>query len=87
MVDWIQKLDEILKLNGRELLTHAGKVSHEMAMLRSAEEYGKYQEEMQLISKELSLKELEEDMKHLKVLKKMGNIQSVQINEQKTNGK
>ena len=72
MVDWIQKLDDILKLNGRELLTHAGKISHEMAMLRSAEEYGKYQEEKRLISKDLSLKELEEDVKHLKVLKRNG---------------
>ena len=72
MVDWIQKLDDILKLNGRELLTHAGKISHEMAMMRSAEEYGKYQEEKRLLSKELSLKELEEDVKHLKVLKRDG---------------
>ena len=72
MVDWIQKLDDILKLNGRELLTHAGKISHEMAMLRSAEEYGKYQEEKRILSKEQSLKELEEDVKHLKVLKRNG---------------
>lgn len=72
MVDWIQKLDDILKLNGRELLTHAGKISHEMAMLRSVEEYGKYQEEKRLNSKDLSLKELEEDVKHLKVLKRNG---------------
>ena len=72
MVDWIQKMDDILKLNGRELLTHAGKISHELAMLRSAVEYGKYQEEKRLISKDLSLKELEEDVKHLKVLKRNG---------------
>jgi len=72
MVDWIQKLDDILKLNGRELLTHAGKISHEMAMMRSAEEYGKYKEEKRLISKDLSLKELEEDVKHLKMLKRDG---------------
>ncbi|MEO5648859.1 MAG: RhuM family protein, partial [Ginsengibacter sp.] len=29
MADWIQRLDAILQLNGRELLTHAGKISHE----------------------------------------------------------
>ena len=34
MHDWIQRLDIILQLNGRELLTHAGKISHEMAPLR-----------------------------------------------------
>ena len=54
MVDWIQKPDDILKLNGRELLTHAGKISHEMAIQRSAEEYGKYQEEKRLISDTVS---------------------------------
>ena len=27
MSDWIQRLDNILQLNGRELLTHAGKIS------------------------------------------------------------
>jgi len=29
MKDWIARLDSILQLNGRELLTHAGKISHE----------------------------------------------------------
>lgn len=72
MVDWIHKLDDILQLNGRELLTHAGKISHEMAILRSATEYEKYQEEKRLISKEISLKELEEDVKHLKLPKRKG---------------
>lgn len=29
MADWIQRLDVILQLNGREILSHAGKISHE----------------------------------------------------------
>jgi hypothetical protein len=36
MKDWIQRLDLILQLNGRELLTHAGKISHENALKKSA---------------------------------------------------
>ncbi len=28
MKDWVVRLDSILQLNGRELLTHAGKISH-----------------------------------------------------------
>ena len=32
MQDWIERLDSILQLNGRELLTHAGKISHEKAL-------------------------------------------------------
>ena len=35
MRDWIQRLDAILQLNGRELLAHAGKISHEIALKKS----------------------------------------------------
>ncbi|MBP7652034.1 virulence RhuM family protein [Candidatus Dependentiae bacterium] len=66
MSDWIQKLDEILKLNGRELLTHAGNISHEMALQKSGKEFEKFQEIQKSISREQSLKEIEEDIKHLK---------------------
>jgi hypothetical protein len=42
MSDWIAKLDDFLKLSGRELLTHAGKISHEQALTRAQLEYEKY---------------------------------------------
>lgn len=32
MKDWVERLDAILTLNGRELLEHAGRISHEMAI-------------------------------------------------------
>lgn len=32
MKDWISRLDVIVQLNGKELLTHAGKISHQMAL-------------------------------------------------------
>lgn len=32
MADWISRLDSLLQLNGRELLTHAGIISHEEAL-------------------------------------------------------
>lgn len=35
MADWISRLDSILQLNGRDLLTHTGKISHEMALQKS----------------------------------------------------
>jgi len=66
MTDWIERLDTILKLNGRELLTHAGKISHQMALNKSEDEYKKYKEQLHAIEKESSLKELEEDIKKLK---------------------
>jgi len=32
MNDWIQRLDSILQLNGSELLSHVGKISHDMTL-------------------------------------------------------
>lgn len=66
MKDWIERLDAILQLNGRELLTHAGKISHQMALEKSGEEYEKFKQQQRVIEKEASLKELEEDIKNLK---------------------
>jgi len=66
MKDWIERLDVILQLNGRELLTHAGSISHQMAIEKSALEYGKFKKELQDTEKENSLKELEQDLKDLK---------------------
>jgi len=42
MEDWIVKLDDFLKLSGRELLTHAGTISHEQAIERAQIEYEKH---------------------------------------------
>lgn len=66
MKDWIVRLDRILQLNDRELLTHAGSISHEMAVEKSEIEYQKYKTEQKNIEKEQSLKEIEEDLKKLK---------------------
>jgi hypothetical protein len=66
MKDWIDRLDSILQLNGRELLTHAGKISHQMAMEKSGEEFEKFKHQKGEIEKEASFKELEEDIKKLK---------------------
>jgi hypothetical protein len=65
MADWIQRLDVILQLNRRELLSHAGKISHEKALKKSGEEYVKYTIAQKAIEKEQSLKEIEEDIKKL----------------------
>lgn len=66
MKDWIERLDVILKMNGRELLKHAGKISHQMALEKSSKEYEEYKEKQKMIEKEASLKELEQDIKRLK---------------------
>jgi hypothetical protein len=65
MADWIQRLDSILQLNGRELLNHAGKVSHEKALEKSTIEFEKYKEVQKAIEKSESLNELVNDIKKL----------------------
>jgi hypothetical protein len=70
MNDWINRLDSILQLNGRELLTHAGKISHELALQKSGVEYEKFKLEQKKQEKELSLKEIEQDIQMLKKLNK-----------------
>lgn len=66
MKDWIARLDGILQLNGRELLTHAGKISHDRALKKSSSEFEKYKLTQAALEKEQSLKEIEEDIKRLK---------------------
>lgn len=44
MKDWIEKLDDFIKMSGSELLNHAGKISHEKAKIKVELEYQKYKE-------------------------------------------
>jgi hypothetical protein len=66
MKDWIQRLDAILQLNGRELLTHAGKITHETAVQKAEVEFEKHNVAQKQIEHEQSLKEIEEDIKKLR---------------------
>ena len=66
MKDWIARLDSLLQLNGREILTHAGTISHKMALEKSEVEFQKFKLEQRMIEKEQSLKEIEADIKKLK---------------------
>ena len=42
MSDWIKKLDSFMTLNDRDILNHAGKISHEMAKQLAENEYEKF---------------------------------------------
>jgi hypothetical protein len=66
MSDWIERLDAIIQLNGRELLTHAGKISHQLALEKSALEYDKYRDALKQSQHEESLQELEHDIQQLR---------------------
>jgi hypothetical protein len=45
MADWIRKLDEYLKLSERDVLTHVGSVSHEVAVQKAQRELDLYDAE------------------------------------------
>ena len=47
MKDWIKKLDDFLTLSGKELLTHAGSISAEVAKLKADIKYEKFRERTQ----------------------------------------
>ena len=42
MADWIEKLNGFLTLNDRDILTHAGRISHEMAQAKAELEYDRF---------------------------------------------
>jgi hypothetical protein len=72
MRDWIARLDDFLKLSGRDILTNAGKISHEKALEKAHKEYGKYRRakltspttvEKHFINAEKEIKKLESDRK------------------------
>jgi hypothetical protein len=43
MTDWIQKLHGFLSLNDRDILDHAGKISHQIALEHAENEYERFQ--------------------------------------------
>ena len=44
MVAWIEKLDELMKLSGRQLLVGKGTITHEEAKRKAIAEFEKYRQ-------------------------------------------
>lgn len=73
MEDWARRLDGFLEFNGSEILTSAGKISHEQAKLHAETEYEKYRiTQDRLFSSDFD-KLLEESGESEKQIKKAGN--------------
>ena len=70
MKDWIQKLDDFLKLSGKELLTHAGTISAELAKQKANQEYDKFKERTQYELSPVEIHFLESFEKEQKKLKR-----------------
>ena len=67
MRDWVEKLKLVLTLNEKNILEDAGHISHQLAMSKAGEEYTKYKEIQRSIEHLNSIKELDDDIKRLKV--------------------
>jgi hypothetical protein len=65
MNDWIERLDSILQMNRKDILTHAGKISHELAVKKAELEYDKFRERQKAVERKESITLLEKDMKQL----------------------
>lgn len=65
MKDWIKRLNDILTINEREVLEHAGRISKALADELAGKEYEKFKAKQQALEQAKSLNELEADLKKL----------------------
>ena len=63
MRDWIQKLRLVLTMNEKNILEHAGAISHELAVEKATQEYTRYKEHQREIEHFQSIKQLDQDIK------------------------
>ena len=66
MADWIRKLDDFLRLNERQILQDAGKVSAKLAEETVAREFEKFQKKQAVLDAEQVDKDFEEAVKKIK---------------------
>lgn len=65
MRDWIQKLRLVLTMNEKNILEHAGKISHKVAVDKATKEYVAYKEQQRQIEHFDSIKQLDQDLKRI----------------------
>ncbi len=74
MADWIKKLDAFLEFNERNILTHAGKVSHELAQERAHAEFARYEEQRRKLEAEQPTSDFDKAVSEVKRLEKKTKI-------------
>ena len=70
MKDWIKRLNDILTINERQVLEHAGRIRKELADEMAEKEYEKFKVQQQAMEMGESLNRLEEDLKEIGKKKK-----------------
>lgn len=69
MKDWIEKLKQVLTMNEKTILEHAGRISHELALQKATDEYSQYKVCQKQLEHLESIKELEQDIKKIETKK------------------
>lgn len=69
MRDWVQKLRLILTLNEKNILEHAGTISHKLAVEKASKEYIAYKEQQRREEHFESIKQLDQDLKRIVLCK------------------
>jgi hypothetical protein len=72
MKDWVTKLDGFLHLSERNILTHAGKISHQMALDYAEKEFEKYEEKCHRIEAAEAVSDFDKLVKQLPSAKRKG---------------
>jgi len=66
MADWIAKLDDFLRLSEREVLEHAGSISHVLAEEHATAEYERFREEQRALEASKSNSDFDRAVRRLK---------------------
>lgn len=65
MSDWVQKLRLVLTMNEKNILEHAGSISHDVAVTKATKEYIAYKEQQRHNERFDSIKQLDHDLKRI----------------------
>jgi len=74
MTDWIKKLDDFLKFNEQNILTHAGKVSHSLAQEHAEGEFDKYDAERREIEATQPISDFDKALEEIRQLEQQAPV-------------
>lgn len=68
MADWVRKLDDFLRFTERNILTHAGRISHELAEQHAQREFERYEAQLRRIEASQSTSDFDRAVEKVKSL-------------------
>ena len=87
MADWIAKLDDFLRLSDREILTHAGNISHQLAEEHAHAQYALHEQERRRLEAEQPTSDFDRAVEKLTDLTTSQREATERISRAKKSGK